>query len=386
MTTTVRVGDISEQVRGVSYSKSDVRLKSETGFIPLLRGGNITDAGLVWSDLQFVPESIVSPKQMLRSGDIVIAASSGSLSSVGKSGSFESPRSATFGAFCKVLRPNGDVNQRYFANYFKTANYRNRISHLAAGANINNLRNEHLNDLVIPLPPLHEQRRIAAILDEADHLRTQRREALAHLDGLTRSIFQSAFGPENPASLTWPETRLDGLGRVVTGKTPPARLGAEASGTFRPFVTPGDLEQLAVKRGLSELGAEYAPAVNAGSLLVCCIGATIGKMGIAAQKSSFNQQINAVEWNGLIVPSYGFYAALQIKNTIRANSSSTTMPILNKSEFSKLTIPVPPLELQQTFAGRVAGVERLKDQHRTQLAELDTLFASLQNRAFRGEL
>lgn len=179
---------------------------------------------------------------------------------------------------------------------------------------------------------------------------------------------------------------MDELGSIKTGKTPPAKLGPEAFGGSIPFVTPGDLGKEGVNRSLSALGARNAALVAEGSLLVCCIGATIGKMGIAAQRSSFNQQINAVEWNETIHPFYGFQAARLLKSKIIAASTSTTMPILNKTSFSLLTLPVPPLELQQTFAARAAAVERLKEIHRKHLAELDTLFASLQHRAFKGEL
>jgi type I restriction enzyme S subunit len=261
------------------------------------------------------------------------------------------------------------------------------IRRLSFGAtNRQRVKEEIFLDLPLELPPLEEQRRIAAILDKADELRIKRREALAHLDNLTQSIFHSMFGDPNRQEAGWPQAQLAELGRIATGKTPPARLGSEAYGGSMPFVTPGDLGKESVNRSLSDLGAQKAAKVAEGSLLVCCIGATIGKMGIATQQSSFNQQINAVEWSHRINPYFGFHAARSLREQIIASSTSTTMPILNKTSFSALMLPVPPLELQQTFATRVAAVERLKQTHRKHLAELDTLFASLQHRAFKGEL
>ena len=181
----VRIGDLAEQVRGVTYSKADASKTPKPGFLPVLRAGNITDSGLIFDDLVYVPERRISAKQRVRANDLVVAASSGSLDVVGKAAPAKHDFSGGFGAFCKVLRPNAKVHATYFAQFFKTQDYRRRVSALAAGANINNLRNEHLDEMLVPLPPLAAQRRIADILDKADALRAQRRAALAELDTLT---------------------------------------------------------------------------------------------------------------------------------------------------------------------------------------------------------
>ena len=163
----VRIGDLSDQIRGVSYGKEDASKIPQDGYLPVLRAGNITDNGLVFSDLVYVPKAKVSLKQKLKSGDIVIAASSGSLDVVGKAAPVLSDFDGSFGAFCKVMRPNEKVDAKFLAQFFKTPEYRKKISALAAGANINNLRNEHLDELLVPLFPLSEQRRIAAIAARA---------------------------------------------------------------------------------------------------------------------------------------------------------------------------------------------------------------------------
>ena len=207
----VRVGDLSDQIRGVTYGKEDASKSSADGYLPVLRAGNITDYGLVYNDLVYVPAGKVSAKQKLRTGDIVVAASSGSLDVVGKTAPVLCDFDGGFGAFCKVLRPNARAEPKYFAQFFKTPRYRKTISALAAGANINNLRNEHLDELLVPVPPLPEQRRIAAILDQADALRAKRREALAQLDSLTQSIFIEMFGDPASNSKIWPRFTLNEL-------------------------------------------------------------------------------------------------------------------------------------------------------------------------------
>ena len=153
-----------------------------------------------------------------------------------------------------------------------------------------------------------------------------------------------------------------------------------------PFITPGDLEiDEPTKRTLTEEGVVEVNPVRAGASLVCCIG-TIGKMGMAKVRSAFNQQINAVDWYETVDDAYGLAALRFLRNQLAAQAASTTVPILNKSAFEKFKIQVPPLSLQQTFATRIQAVESLKTTHRAALAESNALFASLQHRAFAGQL
>ena len=154
-----------------------------------------------------------------------------------------------------------------------------------------------------------------------------------------------------------------------------------------PFVTPGDLGSAqSVRRSVTEAGAAESRVIREGATLVCCIGATIGKMGMASQRSAFNQQINAVEWNDSVNDWYGFYAMSFFRDRIAALGASTTLPILKKSSFEQIAIPVPPADMQELFGARISRSEPLLDLYRRRLEKLDSLFASLQHRAFRGEL
>ena len=245
---------------------------------------------------------------------------------------------------------------------------------------------QNLVRVLVPLPPLPEQRRIAEILDKADALRAKRRAALAQLDTLTQSIFLDMFGDPATNPKGWRRSALRELGRVKTGGTPPSAKPGMFDGPI-PFVTPGDLESDApVKRSVTEAGAAESEIVRAGATLVCCIGATIGKTGCAAVRSAFNQQINAVEWGESVHDSYGYTVLRFFKPTIIAWGASTTLPILKKSAFEKIEIPVPTTGLQAEFAARSAEVVKMERSLRTSLVHCDDLFASLQARAFQGEL
>ena len=111
----VAVGDICEQIRGVTYAKSDASDVPRSGFTPILRANNIGQDGLLFEDLVFVPDAEISPKQRVMPNDVVVAASSGSISVVGKTAQAREGFEGGFGAFCKVLRPGADVDPYYLA-------------------------------------------------------------------------------------------------------------------------------------------------------------------------------------------------------------------------------------------------------------------------------
>ena len=381
------LSDIMTQVRGLSYSKKDSTDVYDEGKIAVLRAGNIYESKIIEKDYVFVPKTLVKEKQYLRRGDILIAASSGSISVVGKAAMVSENMDASFGAFCKVLRPDKDkVDLHYFKHFFETDYYKRTIKSLAEGANINNLKTEHFDNLNIPLPPLEEQKKIAAILDAADDYRQKTKALIDKYDQLTQSLFLEMFGDPVTNPKGWEENNLKNLGKVITGSTPSSKLEG-MFGDSIPFITPGDLESKSpVKRHLTQAGATQSRMVRKGSLLLCCIGATIGKKGIASEASCFNQQINAVEWHNQINDVWGFISFTWLKQEVINRSISTTLPILKKSEFELIKMPVPPLELQNKFAERVAQIEKQKQQAEASLVKAEELFSSLLQRAFKGDL
>ena len=159
------IGDLVTIVRGVSYKKVDARSESGRGLVPVLRATNIGQA-LDFQNLVYVPDKYVKHEQMLRSGDIIIAASSGSPDIVGKAAQLRHDWTGSFGAFCFTLRPDGGLTREYIAWFLQTQDYRTRVSGLAAGVNINNLKREHIEGTTVALPPFNEQRRIVAEIEK----------------------------------------------------------------------------------------------------------------------------------------------------------------------------------------------------------------------------
>lgn len=162
---TSALSGLADTVRGVTYNKLQAQSTAEEGLLPILRANNINSGKLVFDDLVFVPEDCVSRTQVLLAGDIVVAMSSGSRSVVGKSAQVEAPWPGSFGAFCGVLRASQEIDARYLYYFTQSRAYRDRVSELAAGVNINNLKPGHFEKISVPLAPLAEQKRIAQKLD-----------------------------------------------------------------------------------------------------------------------------------------------------------------------------------------------------------------------------
>ena len=393
------VRDISEQIRGVTYAKSDASAVPRSGYSPMLRANNIGEHELLLDDLIFVPNTKISPKQRIVPNDIVVAASSGSISVVGKTAQARMGFDGGFGAFCKVLRPGPDVDPHYFGHYFKTSSYRRVVSTLASGVNINNLKKEHLDNLLIPLPPLAEQKRIAGILDAADALRANRREALAQLDTLIQSTFLDMFGDPVTNPMGWEVTTVDRIGSIqgglqVTTKRrtlPIERPYLRVANVFRGFL---ELDELKTIR-LTET-EELRTSLEYEDILIVEGHGNKEEIGRCARWDGSIAQ--CVHQNHLIRVRCDRSKAspLYVENYINSpggrrslTGTSRTTSGLNTISVSKVRgseIQLPPLDLQNRFAAIVESVERQKVSQRAHLAELDTLFASLQSRAFRGEL
>ncbi len=196
----VELGEVCEYVRGVTYGKTDATDKPTKGFLPLLRATNIDDGRLVLTEFVYVPESKVKPVQMLQSGDLVMAASSGSIQVVGKSAPVPLGFIGTFGAFCAVLRPNHDTNQQFLNFFITSPKVRETWSAAARGTNINNLKREPVLSTQIPLPALVEQERIVEILEEQfsrlDKALEVANQLEARIASERRSLLHAAFTGE----------------------------------------------------------------------------------------------------------------------------------------------------------------------------------------------
>ena len=258
-----------------------------------------------------------------------------------------------------------------------------------------------LSRLQIPLPPLAEQKRIAAILDAADALRAKRRETLAQLDTLLQSTFLDMFG--DPETREWPmatveEVALPKKGSIRTGPFGSQLLHSE-------FVDEG-IRVLGIDNAVAnefrEGEARYIThekykhlrryTVRPGDVLITIMG-TCGRCAIVPagiEKSINTKHLCCITLDPeKCMPDFmhAYFLRHRLARTyLERNSKGAIMSGLNMEIIKKMPILLPPLPLQRRFATIVESVEQQKTRLRAHLAELDTLFASLQDRAFKGAL
>ncbi|HFT8782794.1 TPA: restriction endonuclease subunit S [Escherichia coli] len=168
--------------------------------------------------------------------------------------------------------------------------------------------------------------------------------------------------------MSWPMVSIESVAKVITGKTPP-KADPNCFGGNIPFITPSELTDsdylLKPETTLTEKGLATTKLIPKNSILVCCIG-SLGKMAIADLPVATNQQINSVIFDDdKIYYRFGFYALKLLKNDLKKIAPSTTVAIINKSRFSELKIPCPPLEEQKRIAtifDKADGIHKKREQ------------------------
>ena len=206
------VGEVAILFRGVTYSKDQASTSPQIGMKPILRGNNI-NGELNFDDLVYVPEALIAPEQLISTGDIIFAMSSGSKHLVGKSAKARISFDGGFGAFCGLLRATEAINKDFLHYVFQGSDFRRAISEVSKGSNINNLKREHILDFEFSCPPLAEQQRIVAkieeLFSELDQGVASLKTAREQLKVYRQSLLKNAF--EGKLTAAWRATHRDQL-------------------------------------------------------------------------------------------------------------------------------------------------------------------------------
>lgn len=390
-----RVGDIATQIRGVTFSKGDSRDSPCEGYLPVVRANNIKDGGLDLSELLYVPVSKIRDNQRVRSNDVLVSTSSGSLSSVGKAAYIADSMDVAWGAFLKVLRPGSKVDGKYFSHFFRTDSYRRNVSALAAGVNINNLKKEHLDNLQMPLPPVDEQRRIAGILDQADAIRTKRRASLALLNELEGSVFFDLMGkPCEVRSLG--NCGVDFIsGKNVVGEAGDKHVQnrvIKVSSVSRGKFVPSESKVMPASYHPPE-----AHRINPGDVLFGRASGTLALLGctVVVHDVPANYFIPDKVWKVKVADSapvsqtymHHYLKSSNARQYIELHASGAAgVKNISKKSLFEMPVQFPPFAAQQEFAARVEQINAQRALVERALEKDEELFASLQSRAFSGEL
>ncbi len=306
-----------------------------------------------------------------------------------------------------AIIPHKNIIAEYIYYYCISSKFQSILFSKAPQTTLAILNKTEFSKLEIIYPKdIKEQERIVGILDESfakiDESIKILEQDLLNLDELMQSALQKAFNPlkdnakENyKLPQAWEWKSLGEIGEIITGTTPsknnPNFYGNEYP-LFKPSDLNGDMIIKYASDNLSKLGFDNARNLPKDTILVVCIGASIGKVGLSGVNGSCNQQINAIIPNSAFASKYLFFVCLSnyFQTILKKNASQTTLPIINKTEFSKLQIPLPPLKEQEQIASHLdelsSHVKNLKQNYQAQIKDLQELKKSLLDKAFKGNL
>jgi len=371
--------------------------------VPEVRGELITEDGTIDLDRQkwrFISETTSSkfPRTNLEEGDLIMSVRG----TIGKVGIVPHElHGGNITANLIRISPNKQrVYERYLWMYMRSPEFLNSLDNESSSTTIKTIKAPNLKALLIPLPSLEKQKRIADILDRAEALRAKRRAALAQLDEITEAIFIEMFGDPVTNPKEWKKV---GMPEVVVGKYG-IKAGPFGSSLKKEEYTTSGYRiygQEQVIAGRFDIGDYYiserkyqqlkACAVNEGDLLVSLVG-SFGKVLVVPpgiEPGIINPRLLKITPNKNLLTS-DFLTALLSLPAIQAEfermAHGGTMGILNAGLLKQLQVILPPLDLQREFSHHVKAIENYKSAYEASLAELDELFFSLQYRAFRGEL
>lgn len=287
----------------------------------------------------------------------------------------------------------------YLAYFLRSAEFLSFANTVVAGAKMPRMVMSEFWKYEAPLPPLPEQRRIAAILDKADALRTQRREALAHLDRLAQAIFVEMFGDPVTNPKGWPVVDVGSISDVQGGlqvTTARKNLPVEVPYLRVANVHRGRLELGEVKTIRATENEVARTKLNPQDVLVVEGHGNPEEVGRAA---IWNGEVaGCVHQNHLIrvrfiaervLPTYAcayLNSSGGRQHLLRAGKTTSGLNTISVSNVRAVPVALPTLVAQKTYEAQVAEVDGLKATHRQSELEGERFFAALQHRAFRGEL
>ncbi|MCM0613721.1 restriction endonuclease subunit S [Marinobacter sediminum] len=331
-------------------------------------------------------------RQIVKEGDVLVSTVRPNLNGVAKVEGRHTGATASTG-FC-VLRPNPDsLDTNYLFHWVKSPAFIQRMVDVASGANYPAVSDKKVKGSPIPVPPLEEQKRIAEILDAADALRAKRRESLAQLESLLQSTFLDMFG--DPASC---ESQWDRcvLGDVVEFAKDGPHVSPEYSEEGIPFlsarhVRPGKIIWEDLKHvSQEEAQRQWKKCRPQEGDILYTKGGTTGVAATVTTPEPFAIWVHVALLRPLtnLVHPMWLEAMLNTEYCYQ-QSQKYTHGIANRDlglkRMVKIDMYLPPLELQTRFVGVAKRILRERQRYLDHLGELNSLFLSLQSRAFVGE-
>jgi type I restriction enzyme S subunit len=343
----------------------------DSGDYYLITGTNFKNGLIDWEKAKYVnyERFIQDENIILKEGDILITKDG----SIGKLAYVENigKKKATLNNGIFRIRPKTG-NKKFIFYTFLSLRFKLFLEKLTAGSSITHLYQKDFTNykIVMPIEP-KEQQKIANCLSSLDNLITAETEKLHLLKDHKKGLLQQLFPangetvpkvrfPEFVEDGDWEEVEIDDLGKIVTGKTPSTKDESLWNGNIL-FITPTDISdnkyQISTKRTVKK--TTKLNILPKGSVVYTCI-ASIGKIAITTNISITNQQINSIVPFENYNNEFIYYLLVSITSYIKSIPATSTLPIINKTEFSKINCRVPcSIKEQQKIANTLTAVDKL---------------------------
>jgi len=395
---TKTIGDVCEFQRGLTYAKGDEVDVSDN---VVLRATNIDLATnrLIFDELKYINDKVIVPEsKKVKKGALMICTASGSKSHLGKVALIDEDYGYAFGGFMGMLTPQNGLLPKYLFHLMTTEDYKDFIDALSDGANINNLTFDNLKRFPVPFPPLDEQKRIVAKLDEAfvglAKAKENSEKNLQNARALFESHLDSVF---NHRGSGWVEKRLGDLSRIKYGYTESASVKKVGP----HFLRITDIQD----NGVDWDTVPYCPIdasdlpksrLSDGDIVFARTGATTGKSYLVSNppESVFASYLIRVQLSDKeLLPRFVnlFFQTYSYWDTIRAGVSGSAQGGFNATKLGKLVIPFPKSTKEQmAIVGKLdeltAETQRLAQIYEQKLEALESLKKSVLHEAFSGNL
>lgn len=392
-----RLGDVTSLISSgaTPLGGSDVYL--DVGPVLFIRSQNVLMNRLLLDEAVYISQEMDArlARTRVREGDVLLNITGASIGRVTQFKGQNFP--ANVNQHVCVIRPRPKIDGGFLTWYLGSPHMQSCINRAQSGGTRQALTIAKIADFQIPLPPLDEQRRIAAILDQADALRAKRQIAVRLLDKLAQSAFEIYFSRDIVPTL--PQKPLGAVAEIVSGVTVGRKLNAGQSRQV-PYLAVLNVQDkrlnLSTVKWIQATEAEISRYRLRSSDLLLTEGGDPDKLGRGTlwnselpecihQNHVFRVRLQTqavhplfLEW--FVGSSYGKQYFL------RSAKQTTGIASINLTQLKNFPLAVPPIEDQERFVKQIYAIQRMKAEQMESARVIDELLSSLQNQAFQGNL
>lgn len=412
----VRLGDLLEVIGGVSYKKTDIAKQG----VRILRGGNIQNFKVLFNeDDVFLPLTYSDNDKNVRAGDIIVVASTGSKNVIGKAAYVDIEVGNTMvGAFLRICRSYYAQIVDYLKYLFDSHYYRQHIRDMAQGTNINNVKESYITELLYPLPPLAEQKRIVAKIEELLPYVERYEKAYNELQQLNKrfpgdlqkSVLQLAIQgrlvPQCPeegnAEDLYKQIQAEKQNLIKAGKIKKEKPLPEITDGEKPFEIPDSWKWVRLGEiGYSNIGLTYNPKdisdegiivlrscniknnnmdyediirvqmdipqnkiCRKGDILICARNGSkrlVGKAAIVDKDEMSFGAFMAIFRSKCNQYILNVINSVYFRNTLLGDTGTTTINQITQNMLKNVMIPLPPLDEQKRIVAKLEKILPLCD-------------------------